>query len=94
VTTRTISQLVATRRTVAADAWVADIIKTKYTGDPENVSHGCHAVAGAIIIAGGPLVPIESMLTMAHEALGARSAGISLGRNIFGRDDPTIALAR
>ena len=62
----------------------ADIIKTKYTGDTESfrtVVEACRPVP--VVIAGGPALPIPSMLTTAYGALCAGAAGISFGRNVF-----------
>lgn len=67
----------------------ANIIKTKYTGDPESfasVVNACTPVP--VVIAGGPALPILDMLRMAHDAIIAGAAGISFGRNVFSREDP------
>ena len=67
----------------------ADIIKTQYTGDPESF----HSVVEAclpipVIIAGGPALPMESMLQMAFGSIRAGGSGVSFGRNVFSRVHP------
>ena len=77
--------LVAHSARVAVDLG-ADLIKTKYTGDPESfqmVVNACKPVP--IVVAGGPLLPISSALQMAYEVVQAGGAGVSFGRNVFSR---------
>jgi len=82
------AELVAHSARVGVDLGV-DLIKTKYTGDPESfqmVVNACKPVP--IVVAGGPILPVDSMLQMAFEVIHAGGAGISFGRNVFGRDLP------
>jgi DhnA family fructose-bisphosphate aldolase class Ia len=67
----------------------ADVIKTQYTGDPESFSFvvdACKPVP--IVAAGGPAVEPTAMLQMAYDIISAGAAGVSFGRNIFGRVNP------
>ena len=72
----------------------ADIVKTKFTGDAESFSRvvdACRPVP--IVIAGGPILNGRDMLRMVAEAVQGGARGISFGRNVFGRDDPTPFLS-
>jgi fructose-bisphosphate aldolase/2-amino-3,7-dideoxy-D-threo-hept-6-ulosonate synthase len=68
----------------------ADIIKTNYTGDAESfkaVVDSCHV---PVIIAGGPKAETtRDVLQMVKDSMTAGSAGLSIGRNVFQRQDPT-----
>ncbi|MEM2108381.1 MAG: 2-amino-3,7-dideoxy-D-threo-hept-6-ulosonate synthase, partial [Candidatus Bathyarchaeia archaeon] len=69
----------------------ADIIKTNYTGDIESfrtVVEGCPV---PVIIAGGPKCKTDKeILQMAWESLNAGCAGLSIGRNVFQHENPTL----
>jgi fructose-bisphosphate aldolase/2-amino-3,7-dideoxy-D-threo-hept-6-ulosonate synthase len=69
----------------------ADIVKTNYTGSIETfkeVVHGCHA---PVIIAGGPKVETtREVLQMVQNSLKAGGAGLSIGRNVFQHENPTL----
>jgi DhnA family fructose-bisphosphate aldolase class Ia len=72
-----------------------DIIKTKYTGDCESFTEVVLAANGVpIVVAGEHLVTEPGALKMAAEALSAGAAGVSFGRNFFGRSDPAPLIAR
>jgi DhnA family fructose-bisphosphate aldolase class Ia len=82
------TELVAHCARVGVDLGV-DLIKTKYTGDPESfqlVVDACKPVP--VVVAGGPLLAMESALKMAYEVIQAGGAGVSFGRNVFSRDSP------
>ncbi len=82
------AELVAHSARVGVDLGV-DLIKTKYTGDPESfriVVDACKPVP--IVVAGGPVLPVDSALQMAYEVIQAGGAGVSFGRNVFSRDCP------
>jgi DhnA family fructose-bisphosphate aldolase class Ia len=82
------AELVAHAARVGVDLG-ADIIKTKYTGDPESfhsVVEACKPIP--IVVAGGPTLPMKAMLSMAYEVVSAGGAGVSFGRNIFSRSNP------
>lgn len=68
----------------------ADVVKVPYTGDPESfrrVVAACQPVP--LVVAGGPRKPVLEVLRMAAEVIEAGGAGVSFGRNIFGRQNPT-----
>jgi fructose-bisphosphate aldolase/2-amino-3,7-dideoxy-D-threo-hept-6-ulosonate synthase len=69
----------------------ADIIKTNYTGSIEtfkNVVEGCYV---PVIIAGGPKVESAiDVLKMAYDSLQAGGSGLSIGRNVFQHENPTL----
>jgi DhnA family fructose-bisphosphate aldolase class Ia len=69
----------------------ADIIKTQFTGDSETfhtVVESCYEVP--VVIAGGPMVSAEEMLTNAYLAIQAGAAGICFGRNVFHRENSQL----
>jgi len=69
----------------------ADIVKTNYTGSIESfkeVVRGCHV---PVIIAGGPKVEtVREVLQMVHDSIKAGGAGLSIGRNVFQHENPTL----
>lgn len=69
----------------------ADIIKTVYTGDAETfkeVVNGCHV---PVIIAGGPKVEtVREVLQMVYDSIKAGGNGLSIGRNVFQHENPTL----
>lgn len=82
------AELVAHSARVGVDLG-ADLIKTRYTGDPDSfrrVVDACGPVP--VVIAGGPKLPVEQVLQMTYEVIQAGGAGVSLGRNVFGRQNP------
>lgn len=82
------AQLIAHSARIAVDLG-ADLIKTKYTGDPDSfrtVIEACRPVP--IVIAGGPVLPMKTMLQIAYDVISAGGAGVSFGRNVFSRENP------
>ncbi|MFO7964263.1 MAG: 2-amino-3,7-dideoxy-D-threo-hept-6-ulosonate synthase [Desulfobacterales bacterium] len=72
----------------------ADVVKVPYTGDIDSFKEVVDGCDIPIVIAGGPRMGnITEILQMAHDAIEAGAAGLSVGRNIFQADDPT-ALVR
>lgn len=69
----------------------ADIVKTNYTGDVETfkqVVRSCHV---PVIIAGGPKTETtQQVLQMVYDSLKAGGAGLSIGRNVFQNENPTL----
>lgn len=68
----------------------ADFIKTQYTGDPETfkyVVEACNPIP--VVVAGGTPVAMLEMLKIAEGAMKGGASGISFGRNIFSRDNPS-----
>ncbi len=68
-----------------------DIVKTNYTGSVETfkeVVRGCHV---PVIIAGGPKVEtVRDVLQMVQDSVRAGGAGLSVGRNVFQHENPTL----
>jgi len=69
----------------------ADIVKTNYTGSVDTfkeVVRGCHV---PVIIAGGPKVEtVREVLQMVHDSIKVGGAGLSIGRNVFQHENPTL----
>ncbi len=69
----------------------ADIIKTNYTGDVDSFRHVVQSVKAPIVVAGGPRANNDSeVLNMVSESIAAGASGVSIGRNIFQHESPTI----
>ncbi len=69
----------------------ADIVKTNYTGSPdtfEEVVRGCFV---PVIIAGGPKAgTVRDVLQMVYDSVKVGGAGLSIGRNVFQHENPTL----
>lgn len=69
----------------------ADIVKTNYTGSVDTfkeVVDGCYV---PVIIAGGPKVEtVREILQMVHDSIKVGGAGLSIGRNVFQHENPTL----
>ena len=69
----------------------ADIIKTNYTGDVETFRAIVESCPAPIVIAGGPKAKtVKDILILTDEAMKAGCAGLSIGRNVFQSDHPTL----
>jgi fructose-bisphosphate aldolase/2-amino-3,7-dideoxy-D-threo-hept-6-ulosonate synthase len=69
----------------------ADIIKTNYTGDVESFKHVIECCPVPVVIAGGPKAKTPTdILEMTADAMKAGSAGLSIGRNVFQHQNPTL----
>lgn len=67
----------------------ADIIKTQYTGSAETFSTVLSASQGVpIVVAGGPKISKVEAISLAKSAIQSGAAGVSFGRNVFGRSNP------
>lgn len=72
----------------------ADVVKVPYTGEIDSFKEVVDGCDIPVVIAGGPKMDnAKDILQMAHDALLAGAAGLSVGRNIFQADNPT-ALVR
>lgn len=72
-----------------------DLIKTKFTGDADTFRLVTQVAPSLpIVIAGGPLQSEDTASAMAVEAIRGGAAGVSFGRNIFGRHDPASFIVR
>jgi predicted phospho-2-dehydro-3-deoxyheptonate aldolase len=69
----------------------ADIIKTNYTGDPETFRKVVDTCPAPVIIAGGPKAgTTQQLLEMVYDSMKAGCAGLSIGRNVFQHNNPTL----
>ena len=69
----------------------ADLIKTNYTGDTESFKTVVVGCPVPVIIAGGPKCKTEQeILQTAYESIKAGGAGLSIGRNVFQHENPTL----
>ena len=69
----------------------ADIIKANYTGNMETFRKVVESCPVPVVIAGGPKSKTaKEILQTAHESHKAGSAGLSIGRNVFQHENPTL----
>lgn len=67
----------------------ADIIKTEYTGDTASFQSLVESTYVPVVILGGAkYVSERELLTEIKDAMDAGGAGIAMGRNIWGSEDP------
>ncbi|HAX50981.1 class I fructose-bisphosphate aldolase [Muricomes intestini] len=76
----------------------ADYVKTNYTGDQESFKTLIDATYKPVVILGGAKkVPVDKLLGEIKDALEVGAAGVAMGRNIWGHENPvgyTAAIAR
>jgi fructose-bisphosphate aldolase/2-amino-3,7-dideoxy-D-threo-hept-6-ulosonate synthase len=69
----------------------ADIVKTNYTGSIKTFKAVVESCPVPVIIAGGPKCKTEQeILQTAYESIKAGGAGLSIGRNVFQHENPTL----
>src|SRR5436853_3647132 len=69
----------------------ADIVQTNYTGDVESFRDVVNSVRVPIVVAGGPKTDSASVcLRNVYESIKGGAVGVSIGRNVFQHQDPTI----
>ena len=69
----------------------ADIIKTNYTGTIESFKKVTESCPVPVLIAGGPKCKsTEEILQTTSDSMKAGAAGLSIGRNVFQCDNPTL----
>ena len=86
------SQLVAHAARIGMELG-ADVIKTSYTGSPESFARVVEAARPVpVVIAGGEFTSERQVLSSARGAVTAGASGVSFGRNVFLRDDPSRML--
>ncbi len=69
----------------------ADIIKTNYTGNIDTFKAVIESCPAPVVIAGGPKAKTEvDILQMTFDAIKAGGSGLSIGRNVFQHDNPTL----
>jgi class I fructose-bisphosphate aldolase len=66
-----------------------DVVKVPWTGDSDSFASVCAAVPIPVLIAGGPRnCSFEELLGIVEAAMAAGAAGVCMGRQVFGADDP------
>ncbi len=66
-----------------------DVVKVPWTGDAESFAEVCAAVPIPVLIAGGPRgTSFTELLTIVEQSISAGGAGVCMGRQVFGADDP------
>jgi class I fructose-bisphosphate aldolase len=71
----------------------ADVIKVGYTGDVESYRQIVAACPVPVVAAGGPKAPtLEAAVQAMAEAIQAGGRGATIGRNVWGHQDPAAAL--
>ncbi len=69
----------------------ADIIKTNYTGNIDTFKQVVESCPVPVIIAGGPKAETtQQILEMVYDSMTAGCAGLSIGRNVFQHNNPTL----
>jgi len=72
-----------------------DIVKTNYTGSPETFKQVVRGCSVPVVIAGGPKMDTgQQVLEMVYDSISVGGAGLSIGRNIFQAEDPTLFVKR
>ena len=67
----------------------ADFVKTNYTGDQESFRTLVEATYKPVVILGGAKkVPVEQLLQEIKDAMEVGGAGVAMGRNIWGDENP------
>lgn len=66
----------------------ADIVKTYYTGSRESFSEVAGGCPIPVVILGGEKGSTEDLFRTIVESLAAGSAGVAMGRNVWGHEDP------
>jgi 2-amino-4,5-dihydroxy-6-oxo-7-(phosphonooxy)heptanoate synthase len=81
-------ELVAHAATIAADLG-ADVVKTDYVGNPEQMAEVVRACPIPLIVAGGARsAETDAVLTYVSDALRGGAVGVAMGRNVFQSDRP------
>ena len=69
----------------------ADLVKANFTGSTETFKIVVESCPVPVVIAGGPKCKTSAeILQTTHEALLAGAAGLSVGRNVFQHEKPTL----
>ncbi len=78
-----------------ADELGVDIVNVNYTGSPETFRHVVAACKIPVLISDGPKMGNEKeLLEMVEGAMMAGAAGLSIGPNVFERDDLTTIVGK
>ncbi len=69
----------------------ADIVKTNYSGDVDSFRRVIKSVKAPVVVAGGPKAGSElEALQLVSDSIKAGAAGVSIGRNVFQHNKPTL----
>jgi class I fructose-bisphosphate aldolase len=69
----------------------ADIVKVSYTGSLESFKEVVEGCFVPVVIAGGPKMSTDKdILEMVKGSIEAGGAGVSIGRNVFQHDHPSL----
>ncbi len=68
----------------------ADFVKTNYTGDPDSFAKVVEGCPAPILIAGGSKLNEEEMFKAIEGAMQAGAKGLSIGRNVFQHENPSL----
>ncbi|MDK2372877.1 MAG: 2-amino-3,7-dideoxy-D-threo-hept-6-ulosonate synthase [Candidatus Korarchaeota archaeon] len=69
----------------------ADVVKVNYTGDRKSFEKVVNSCSIPVVIAGGPKMGNKmEFLTMVYDSIKAGGAGLSVGRNVFQDENPTL----
>jgi len=69
----------------------ADLVKCPYTGDKDTFQRVVDGCPAPIVISGGPKTDDRrEFYQMIEGAVDAGASGVSIGRNVFQADDPTL----
>jgi len=70
-----------------------DIVKTKYTGDPETFSKVVESTPGKVVVAGGNIGgDIKDYFQMIFDVIDAGGTGITFGRVVWNNPNPTAVV--
>lgn len=71
----------------------ADIIKTQYTGTKQSFMRVIQSAnCCPVVIAGGGIMKENNLFYMVEDAMEAGAAGVSIGRNVFGRSNSDLII--
>ncbi|MCP4109946.1 MAG: class I fructose-bisphosphate aldolase family protein [Desulfobacteraceae bacterium] len=68
----------------------ADFVKTNYTGDPDSFAKVVEGCPAPLLIAGGSKLSPEEMFKAIEGAMQAGAKGLSIGRNVFQHENPSL----
>lgn len=68
----------------------ADFVKTNYTGDPDSFAEVVEGCPAPVLIAGGSKLSTEEMFKAIEGAMQAGARGLSVGRNVFQHEKPSL----
>lgn len=69
----------------------ADIVKSIYTGDVDSFSRVVDGCPVPVVVAGGQKVDsVKDILKMVSDVMEAGAIGVTIGRNVFGSDNPQL----